>query len=128
MLMPIQTLIGICSEYQAEYEVKKLIDKLAKDLEASGMRVLRTGDEGDSGFRIGTADLTIQMGENSNISFTMPNLGMSLKRSHKNLDTAKEVNIKLKSSTYGGLLQEVDPDLVTAFYTIYANTRPIIRD
>ena len=128
MLMPIQTLVGVCSEYQAKYEVNKLIDKLAKDLKSSGMTITRTGDEGDSGFRIGTADLTIQMGKNPNISFTMPNLGMSLKRSHKNLDTAKDVNIKLKSSTYGGLMQEIDPALVTAFYTIYANTRPIIRD
>lgn len=128
MLMPIQTLIGICSEYQAEYELSKLLKEMEKTLQSKGMNVQRVGDESDSGFRIGTADLAITMGENARIDFAMPDLGMSLKRSHKNLNTAKSVNIKLKSSTYGGLMQDIDPQLVTAFYTIYANTRPIVRD
>jgi hypothetical protein len=96
-------------------------------MKSSGMRVERVGDEKDSGFRIGTADLTINLGENPSMSFNVPNMGMSLKRSHKDLSKADSVNIKLKGSTYGGLMQEIDPDLVTAFYTIYANTRPVVR-
>jgi hypothetical protein len=91
------------------------------------MKITRVGDEKDSGFRIGTADLSVNLGENANLNFSLPNLGMSLKRSHKNVKTSKEINIKLKGSTYGGLMQDIDPKLVTAFYTIYANTRPVVR-
>ena len=127
MLMPIQTLIGVCSEYQSNYELDKILKQLEKEMKSSGMRVERVGDEKDSGFRIGTADLTINLGENPSMSFNVPNMGMSLKRSHKDLSKADSVNIKLKGSTYGGLMQEIDPDLVTAFYTIYANTRPVVR-
>ncbi len=127
MLMPIQTLVGICSEYQAEWELNKILDQLKKDSESKGMKITRVGDEKDSGFRIGTADLSVNLGENANLNFSLPNLGMSLKRSHKNVKTSKEINIKLKGSTYGGLMQDIDPKLVTAFYTIYANTRPVVR-
>ncbi len=127
MLMPIQTLIGICSEYQAEYELNKILKDLEKDLRSSGIKVTRVGDESDSGFRIGTADLAVNLGNNANVTFSLPSLGMSLKRSHKNVNTAKEINIKLKGSTYGGLMQAIDPKLVTAFYTIYANTRPVVN-
>lgn len=131
MLLPIQTLTGICSEYQAEYELNKLLEEMQKSLKLNGVNITRVGDESDPGFRIGTADLSIQMGENPHISFNMPNLGITLKRSHKNLGALKDdgtVTIQLKSgTTYGALMQDIDPDLVTAFYTIYANTRPIIR-
>ncbi len=127
LLVPIQTLIGFSSEFQIKYELDKIVNDLEKDLSASGLKVERVGgDEGstDGGFRIGTADLSIMIGETGNISFNIPNLGMSLKRSSKNLSTAKEVNIKLKGSTYGKLLHDVDPDILTAFYTIYAYTNP----
>ncbi len=127
MLMPIQTLIGICSEYQAEHELNKLLQDLEKSSNLSGMTITRVGDEKDSGFRIGTADLSIVLGDNANMSFQVPNLGMSLKRTHKNVHASKDITVKLKGSTYGGLMQAIDPQLVTAFYTIYANTRPIIN-
>ena len=40
----------------------------------------------------------------SNVEFKVPDLGMSLKRSHKNLDNAKEVKIKLKTGAKLGNL------------------------
>lgn len=127
LLVPIQTLIGFSSEFQIKYEVDKIVDDLEKDLRATGLKVERVGgDEGstDGGFKIGTADLSVIIGEASSINFNIPNLGMSLKRSSKNLNTAKDVNIKLKGSTYGKLLHDVDPGVVTAFYTLYAYTNP----
>ena len=129
LLIPIQTLIGICNEYQVELEVNKLLEPIEKDLTKS-LTVQRVGDDSDveDGFRIGTADLsaTINQGT-STVNFNVPNLGMSLKRSHKNLDQVKEVNIKLKGTTFGKLMNELDPRLVTQFYTIYANTQPILN-
>lgn len=127
MLMPIQTLIGICSEYQVEYEFEQLLNNFQKNFHNDNIKISRVGDEADPGFRVGTADLAVSLGANPQVSFNVPNLGMSLKRSHKNLDTAKEVNIKLKGSTYGGLMQDIDPGLVTAFYTLYANTQPTVN-
>jgi hypothetical protein len=34
--------------------------------------------------------------------------------------------VKLKGTTLGKLMNEIDSRLVTAFYTLYANTRPKI--
>ena len=38
MLMPIQTLIGVCSEYQSNYELDKILKQLEKEMKSSGMR------------------------------------------------------------------------------------------
>ena len=106
------------------------MEKILKDLESStnnkNISIKRVGSEGSAsgGYKIGTADLSLSLGENANLNFNLPNLGMSLKRTSKNLNTASEVNIKLKGSTYGKMLKDVDPKLLTAFYTIYAYTNP----
>lgn len=130
LLVPIQTLIGICNEYQVELEVNKLLSDMAKDLNSPNIQVTRVGDESDKLFSTGTADLKASMNiGHSNVEFKVPDLGMSLKRSHKNLDSAKEVKIKLKTGAKLGNLMAgiMDPKLVTQFYTIYANTQPMIN-
>lgn len=123
ILTPIQTLIGICNEYQVEIEVNKLVDDFAKSLNQKSVQATRTGDIGSAdGFSIGTADLAIHMNPGaSNIQFSIPDIGVSLKRTGKNLKTAKDVNIKLKGTNIGNLMHELDPELVTQFYTLYAN-------
>lgn len=130
ILRPIQTLMGICSEYQAEIEANKLLDDLAKGLKAPNLSISRVGDEGlKGGFRTGTADLSVNLGEGAaGLSFNMPNLGLSLKRTHKNLDTAKSVKIQLKGgTTFGKIMSELAPGLVTNFYTLFANTAPTMH-
>ena len=126
ILVPIQTLIGFSSEYQINYELDKILDDLIDTAKGSGIQIKHVGTEGSNsgGYKVGTADLSIVLGENGNFNFNLPNLGMSLKRSSKNLNSAESVNIKLKGSTYGKLLHDVDPQLLTAFYTIYAYTNP----
>ncbi len=126
LLVPIQTLIGFCSEFQIDHEVEKILDQMQKELGRSGMTISRVGGEGSStgGYKIGTSDLTITLGDNGHVSMGLPNLGMSLKRTSKNINKADGVNIKLKGSTYGKLLRDIDPSLLTAFYTIYAYTNP----
>ena len=131
ILAPIQRLIGICSEFQIELETNKLLDDMCKQLNNPNLTVTRTGDESSvkGGFRIGTADLSFNLGQgSSNLNFNIPDLGVSLKRSHKNLNSTKSVNIKLKGTTIGALMNELDPRLVTAFYTLYANTQPTIGE
>lgn len=130
ILMPIQTLIGICNEYQVEIEVNKMLDDFQKAFNNPNIKVSRVGDEGDvkGGFRIGTADLSISMGEEGGSgSIRIPNLGISLKRSAKDLNKAMNVNIKLKGTTIGALMKEIDPSLVTCFYTLYANAQPVVN-
>lgn len=126
LLVPIQTLIGFSSEFQINYEVEKILKDLEKSINSTKIAIKRVGGEGSNsnGYRIGTADLSLNLGENSNLNFNLPNLGMSLKRSSKNLNKADSVNIKLKQSTYGKMLRDIDPSLLTAFYTIYAYTNP----
>lgn len=126
LLVPIQTLIGFSTEFQVNYEVEKILKDLEKSTNNSNITIKRVGSEGsnDGGYKIGTADLSLTLGENAHLNFNLPNLGMSLKRSSKNLNTADYVNIKLKGSTYGKMLRDVDPNLLTAFYTIYAYTNP----
>lgn len=130
ILRPIQTLMGICSEYQAEIEIDKLLDNIGKGLNSPNISVQRVGDEGiKGGFRTGTADLSVNMGEGgSGVNFSVPNLGLSLKRTHKNLATAQRVKIQLKGgATFGKIMGELAPGLVTNFYTLFANTAPTVR-
>lgn len=126
LLVPIQTLIGFSSEFQIDYEVEKILKDLESSTNSKNISIKRVGSEGSAsgGYKIGTADLSLSLGENGNLNFNLPNLGMSLKRTSKNLNSASEVNIKLKGSTYGKMLKDVDPKLLTAFYTIYAYTNP----
>lgn len=130
ILMPIQTLIGICNEYQVEIEVNKLLDDLRDAFGGNkNIKIERVGDSGDvkGGFRIGTADLSVSFGENgASGQFSIPDLGVSLKRSAKD-NKAKEINIKLKGTTVGALMKEIDNSLVTPFYTLYANDRPVVN-
>lgn len=128
ILRPIQTLTGVCSEYQVKYELEKVLGSLEKSIQSTGCKVSRVGDEqgATGGFRVGTSDISITLGEGGNMNFSVPNLGMSLKRMSKNLNAADKVNIQLKNTTYGALFSELDPSVVTSFYTIYANTRPVL--
>jgi hypothetical protein len=73
--------------------------------------------------------LSVNLGEGAaGLSFNMPNLGLSLKRTHKNLDTAKSVKIQLKGgTTFGKIMSELAPGLVTNFYTLFANTAPTMH-
>lgn len=128
ILTPIQTLIGICNEYQVEIETNKLLDDFSKSL-GKNITVSRVGDTGSAeGFSIGTADIAIHVQQGATTgSFSIPDIGLSLKRTGKNVDTMKSTNIRLKSTNIGGLMHELDPDLVTKFYTLYANATPVVK-
>lgn len=126
LLLFIQTLSGFCIEFQIENEMNNIIDKLQREVPGI-ISVKTSGAERSAGetFRVNTADLSFNLsGSQGNLKFKLPNLGVSIKRTHRNLQTAKNINIRLKGTTYGALMSELDPRLVTYFYTIYANTRP----
>lgn len=128
LLLPIQTLIGICNELQVEIEVNKLLSDFQKSFkDGKNISVKRVGDSGRDrsgrGFSTGTADLTIKMNQGqSQINFKVPDLGVSLKRTRLQKDG--KYDIKLKGTNLGQLMYELNPDLVTKFYTILANVRP----
>lgn len=132
ILTPIQTLMGIAAEYQSEIELNALLDDFCKDFNTSkgSIVIKRVGDESDKntgkGFRVGTADLSISMEQGkSNISFNAPDLGVSLKQSRLRKKT-DSYHVQLKGTTYGALFQEIDPQIVTAFYNLFANTAPTV--
>jgi hypothetical protein len=132
ILLPIQTLTGICNEYQVEIEANKLLSDMEKSLNnGNSITIKRVGDDGRDrtghGFSTGTADLTIKMNQGqSHVNFTVPDLGVSLKRTRQK-KTGK-LDIKLKGTNLGQLMYELNPDLVTKFYTILANDRPTVND
>lgn len=130
LLGPIQRLIGICAEYQVEYEVQKILKELEKSLNSKNIKVQRVGDDKAEakGFSTQTADLSISLGDNGKINFNIPNLGMTLKRTRKKINKNNTLNIKLKTGTnYGMLIKDIDSNVVNAFYNLYVNTRPIVN-
>lgn len=127
ILAPIQRLVGISSEIKTEVELQEIIKDLEKSFsQYKNITISRVGDTGDDTFRVGTADLSIILTpKQGEIDMQMPNLGITQKRTTTSLSKNAVLNIHLKSSDYGKILKDVDQNLLTAFYTIYTNARPI---
>lgn len=131
MLGPIQTLIGICNEFVITEQLNKLVQYFVNDFQnIQGLEIKRVGSDNSTNsqeFKVQTADVAFIFNQNNAEGrFSLPDLGISLKRSSKKLSEAEQVNVKLKGTNLGKLMNEIDPRLVTAFYTLYANTRPTI--